>query len=237
MGIGASIGNFFKGKNNKEQERIQAFERQREEENKIKITHSMKNVGGPIEFRRYKPNMDMQHFYDNDTTVMIINPQVYSVEGQQVFNCKVGWTRDSNAVIYNEYDFQALDYQDVFVSVNIPKLIEDGEYAEEFMRQVLSEEHVMKYVNMGLEESPKVPCGNYIGGIYKKADGRYQEYIDPDVGKAIHNSKMMVDRRQANRKEQTRKAGIDARNARRREEIARLQAEIEGDYGDYGENR
>lgn len=43
MGIMASIGNIFKGKNNKEQERMQAFEKQREEENKTKITYTPDN--------------------------------------------------------------------------------------------------------------------------------------------------------------------------------------------------
>lgn len=50
MGIMASIGNIFKGKNNKEQERMQAFEKQREEENKTKITYTPVQPGEPIEF-------------------------------------------------------------------------------------------------------------------------------------------------------------------------------------------
>ncbi len=62
MGIMASIGNIFKGKNNKEQERMQAFEKQREEENKTKITYTPVQPGEPIEFRRYKPNTDMKIF-------------------------------------------------------------------------------------------------------------------------------------------------------------------------------
>lgn len=194
-----------------------------------------------MNFRRYKPNTDMKHFYDNDTTVMIINPQVYTIEGEQVFNCKVGWTKEGYTVMYNEYGYQALAYQDVFVNVSIPRLMSDGEYAEAFMSKVLSEEHVMKYVNMGLEESPEFPCGNYIGGVYKdKDDGKYKNYVDPKIALAVHNSKAMVDKRQTNREEQERKAGIDARNAKRREEIARLQAEIEAEYKDYrqnGENR
>ena len=220
MGILDNIKNIFK-KENKDIRKTEIIDEEKQPRNKI----TTKN--GIVEVECFEPVADSRK---NDTTVVYINPTPYTVERSTLYNCKVAWTKDSYTVMFDEDEYYVLGYKDVLASIDLYKLQTDEEYRREFVRQAMGEEHVKKYLNMGLEESPEVPCGNYIGGIRKKEDGRYRKFLDPRIGAAVHNSKSMVNKRNEYRQNQKRQSQIRARNAERRKEIARLQQEIEGEY-------
>jgi hypothetical protein len=192
-----------------------------------------------------KPNQ----FYD--TTRLIIKYQPQALEGHPVYQCAVSWYNEGDCRMYNEQthsyeNIDSLNYTRVLTEIN-PNLLQiDQNYCYTVMKELLEQERVNEYINTGLEivkkpkepkeqkeqKKPKPPCGNYIGGVKQRENGRYGKFFNPIIGVASHNSDYMKHQRQALKeqdeaKKQAKIAENQAQIAENKAQIQRLQNEID----------
>ena len=83
-----------------------------------------------------------------------------------------------------------------------------------------------QYLNNGLQENPKVPCGNYIGQLcYIPEEGIYKKQFDMHIGEISHKSTPQVKRRKQHQlKLEERKLNSIKE---KQDQIAKLQQEID----------
>ena len=164
-----------------------------------------------------------------DVTRLIISRQPLNIENCPVYSCAVSWYNQNDCQNFSKetgkYESpRAEQYRGVLAEIDIELLQKDPNYCNAVMRSLLNRQRVEKYIENGLQETPEVPCGKYVGGIMRTEEG-YKKYFNEKIGRASHNSPLMVARRQKNREE------IEARRRRaidyKKEQIARLQGEIE----------
>ena len=112
----------------------------------------------------------------------------------------------------------------MLLELDLELLENDINYCNMVMKKLLDKERVEKYLENGLEETPKQPCGKYVGGV-KKTENGYTKFFSTTVGQASHNSELMVNRRKEHREMLERKKQKDIEN--KRAQIAKLQREID----------
>lgn len=207
---------------NKEQENV------RVEQNELPFNVEFAvTPDGRLQVDFYDKKADFKQFYD--TTRLIANPQpINSYGDKNVLNCNVSWYGINDAEMLDPRTGQEIgrraDYRGVLAQIDLNLLQTDANYCYTVMKGLLDKKRVEKYLDRGLEETPDLPCGKYIGGIEQK-ENQYKKVFDPSVGRMSHYSNLMVRRRQDFRESQEikRQRQIDSR----RKEIERLEGEIE----------
>lgn len=193
--------------------------------NSIIDIKSSRMPNGNLQVEIHEKNANFKKFYD--TTKLIIGKQPLNISGHRVYNCAVSWYGKNDAEMFDpdtgKYTSRAYDYRGVFAEIDLELLQNDLNYAEMVMALV-DQQRVERYLGMGLQETPEIPCGKYIGGIEEK-DGRYGKIFYKEVGEESHNSNFMVDRRQQHREmlERNRQATINEK----RRQIEKLQSEVD----------
>ena len=90
-----------------------------------------------------------------------------------------------------------MDYEDILLELDLSLLQKDPNYVNTLMKEVLLFGRVSDNLRFGMEDNPKRPCGNYMGGVcWDSEKGRYRKYFEPDVGIAVHYSPRMQEKRQ-----------------------------------------
>ena len=161
----------------------------------------------------------------------------------------IKWYKDDDAQLYNpetgqmEY-LRKKDTSKIMIEVDLNSLANDPKYIQLFMRNLLSKERVVSYLERGLEENPNgYKCGNYIGGVkYNSKTGKLQKIFDTSVGEAIHNSPEMVqarvDEAKRKRNELLNKLGMyETQKAQDIKEINNIKEQLRNFDGEYGFNR
>lgn len=185
------------------------------------------NSKGNLQVEFYDKNPDFKKFYD--TTRLIIGRQPLDIEGHQVYNCAVSWYGHSDCQMFDEktgkFDsLRAQEYRGILAEIDLGLLQSDPNYCNMVMKGLLNKQRVERYLENGLQETPEQPCGKYIGGV-KQTEKGYGKFFSTVVGRASHNSALMVNRRQEYR------SRIDAQRqeaiANKRAQIEQLQSELD----------
>ena len=100
----------------------------------------------------------------------------------------------------------------------------DENYCSVVMRKLLDQKRVIKYLEDGLQETPEQPCGKYIGGV-KPTEKGYGKFFSLSVGRASHNSDLMINRRREYR--ESIEAKKQSEIANKKAQIQQLQSEID----------
>lgn len=129
---------------------------------------------------------------DYDSTRLIIEPYEKVIKNQTIYKCKISWFNSGDSVKFPKdkngnirYDEKASS--NIMVQFDLEKLVTDKKYFKFFMENLLKKDRVLKYLEYGMEEDPKVKCGDYIGYIDYNKDGKLKRYFDEDIGKECHN--------------------------------------------------
>ena len=119
---------------------------------------------------------------------------------------------------------RAQEYRGVLAEIDLELLQTDPNYCNMVMKELLDKQRVERYLESGLQETPEHPCGKYIGGIRQTEKG-YGKFFSTIVGKASHNSELMVNRKQEHREmiEKQRQKAIADKKA----QIEKLQSELD----------
>ena len=184
-------------------------------------------ANGNLQVEFYEKDVNSEKPYD--TTRLIVGTTPLNMAGHRVYNCAASWYGRGDCCILNKEtgkmeSLRATQYRGVFTEINLELLQKDKNYCYMVMKGLLDKERVEKYLENGLQENPKKPCGKYIGGISKTEKG-YEKFFTEEVGMASHNSKLMVERRQENRLkvEAIKQHDIEAK----KEQIRKLQSELD----------
>lgn len=171
---------------------------------------------------------DFKQFYD--ITRLIVSGSPLNIAGQEVYDCMVSWYGSSDCHVLDKRTGQldsprATAYRGVLAQIDLDLLQKNPEYCNAVMKGLLNRMRVERYLEQGLQETPKQPCGKYIGGVRENESG-YEKFFMQPVGQANHDSDFMRNRRQENRErlEAARQSAI----ASKQSQIAKLQAEIDG---------
>lgn len=168
-----------------------------------------------IKYTYTKDGMTRIDFYDDepelaqtyDFTRLVINPTSLQIANQDVYNCMVVWYSDDKCYAPPEYGPRAvLEEKNILAQIDLQLITIDPEYCYTVMKGLLNKKRVTEYLEAGLQEAPKRPCGNYIGGVKLKETGKYGKFFSEAVGKTVHNSPKMVERRRAYREQMRKKA-------------------------------
>ena len=175
----------------------------------------------------YDKHAEFKQFYD--TTRLVANLKPFDLGGRSVHNCLVSWYGKGDAIYFdnNGAPFgRYSDYTDILAEIDLDLLRSDPYYCCMVMKDLLSKQRVEGYINRGLQENPKMPCGKYIGGVMKTSENEYKKFFSVETGEASHNSVFMKVRRQKAREaeEKIRQKTIDYKEA----QIKRLQEELDG---------
>ena len=182
---------------------------------------------GNMQVELFNKNSNYDKFYD--TTRLIIDRVPLNIEGHQVYNCAVSWYGHDDCQMLNEKTRQldslrAQEYRGVLIELDLELLQTDPNYCNVLMNGLLDKERVERYLEKGLEETPDLPCGKYIGGVSKTEKG-YGKFFSRDVGMSSHYSDLMVNRRRRKieENERQRQAEIESK----KNQIKKLQSEID----------
>lgn len=192
------------------------------------IRYSQTHTGNlQVEFYDKDYDAYCKNFYD--TTRLVIGRAPMNIEGHPVYNCAVSWYKEGECRMRDpktgEFDsLSAQDYRGVWTEIDIERLQSDKDYCTMVMKELLKQKRVEDYLENGLKDEPKLPCGKYIGGVRITETG-CEKFFSTTVGKASHYSDLMVNRRKEYREEaeKQRLKEIDDKKA----QIARLQNEID----------
>ena len=177
-------------------------EQLQKKESDIKYSYT-KNGFFTIHF--YDDELDFAQSYDN--TKLVVNTTPLNFANEDVYECNVVWYTDNNCSPYPSDELKLIDQQCVLIQFDLPLSRLDPEYAYILMKKILNKNNVIGHLEDGLKETPATPCGNYVGGIIvNDTTGEYQEYFSKEVGKAVHNSPKMVERREKYRNQFQEKA-------------------------------
>lgn len=181
---------------------------------------------GKLQVDFHEKNPEFGQFYD--MTRLVFNRETLSVLGHQLQKCKVSWYGEDDAIMIDKSTGEDMsrraDYKEILAEIDVNLMQTDVHYCEAVMKKLLNMKRVTEKLNMGLQEKPEKPCGNYVGGI-KRTERGYQKFFRTDVGERVHNSEEMKNKRNKYREEK--RANKEKEIDRRKEEISRLQSEID----------
>ena len=180
---------------------------------------------GRLQVDFYDENADFKQFYD--TTRLVIGNNTKNIEGYNLQSALVSWYSMSDAVIVNEYGQETgrrNDYKEILTQIDLNLLQSDSNYCVAVMGRLLDKKRVDKYLEDGLKENSILECGNYVGSIERK-ENKYTKCYNVNIGKAVHNSGFMIQKRNENRMqdEERRQRSIEDKQRR----IDMLKQEIE----------
>lgn len=182
---------------------------------------------GRLKVDFYDREAEFKQFYD--ITRLIVDGTPLNIDGQEVYNCMVSWYGENDCQTPDKENggfssMRSRDYRGVLAQIDLNLLQSDPNYCTAVMKGLLNKSRVEKYLENGMQECPEMPCGKYIGGIRQTQTG-YNKFFDVGIGKASHNSRLMVDRRQKRREHL--KAAKQKEIESRKAQIAKLQSEID----------
>lgn len=169
---------------------------------------------------------DMKHFYD--TTRLIVNDKPIQIGQYTIYDCDISWYGSTDATMLdkNGEEFsRKTEYRSILAEIDIDKMQNDSNYCEFVMKSLLNQDRVQEYLERGLQDSPEIPCGRYVGGVKDNGDGTYNKYFSTGVGLISHSSPKMVHQR--NEYKRMQEAKKDRQISERQAEIKRLQNEID----------
>lgn len=210
--------------------------KKKEKEPEIKKGLNQEQSSYEIEYKATRDGRLQVDFYDKgtkfsqfyDTTRLVVDNRPIILAGQEVRNCIVSWYSQDDVVLldpqYENESLNARDYRGVLAQIDPTLLQTDKDYCSVVMRKLLDKKRVTKYLEDGLQETPNQPCGKYIGGV-KPTEKGYGKFFSLPVGKASHNSDLMVNCRREYRE------NIEAKKqkeiADKKSQIQQLQSEID----------
>lgn len=133
-----------------------------------------------------------------DTTRLIVDSRYSVVQGRNLYPCKVSWyDQDDTIMIKDNIEYgRRTAYENILLELDLNLLQNDPYYVETLMNEVLVYGRVSDKLRFGMEDTPKRPCGNYLGGVcWDPTIGRYRKYFEDDVGYAVHYSPEMQGKR------------------------------------------
>ena len=159
-----------------------------------------------------------------DTTRLIYTNKFETLGKKQVPDFLVSWYGQDDAVLLNgsgEFG-RRTDYSEILADIDIKLMQTDQQYCATVMKNLLNENRIETYLGRGLEDSPKYPCGRYVGGV-RIVQGVYDKFFNVDKGRDAHYKPYMVKMREEYKaKQKIRKQNQIARN---NTEIRRLEEE------------
>ena len=204
----------------------QPIKREKRIQNPNSIEYSC-TEDGRLVVELYEPNPGPRQFYD--TTKLIIDNRVVDLDGRFVQNCMLAWYGQDDAIHLNSrgHDLgRRNQFRNILAEIDKNLLFEDESYCLAVMKQLLNQNRVEQYLSRGLEDTPEIPCGKYVGGIEQTSEG-YEKMFYRNLGKASHYSREMCNKRQIIKEEIRRSR--EAVRAKKQAQIARLQQELEDD--------
>ena len=187
------------------------------EKNKIERTITR---DGEIQIDFYRGTYDVRRDYDC-TRLVILNKQPENMYGCNVYDCKVSWYHENDAIMLDEQDSRH-DFKDIKLTVDPYLLQTDDAYTTCLMYALLDQSRVNDMLARGMVDNPDRPCGNYVGSVILN-DGNYVKYFDDRVGMAVHHSKEMAEKRRAYQEKESMRIAKDAK----RKELQRQLYELE----------
>lgn len=191
------------------------------------IEYGQSSDGRYLQVEFHDNRADFKKFYD--ITRLIVRRQPLDMAGHQVYNCAVSWYGSEDCQMFDEkaatFDSQrALDYSMVLAEIDLTLLQSNPIYCNAVIRALLDKQRVESYLERGLQDSPNIPCGMYIGGIKQTEEG-YGKFFSTVVGRASHFSDSMIDKRREHKEalEAKRLQAIEAKRA----QMDKLRSEIE----------
>lgn len=189
------------------------------EKNKIERTITR---NGEIQIDFYRRTHDVRKDYDS-TRLVISNKLPEYMYKSNVYDCKVSWYCESDAMMIDENDSRH-DFKDIKLTVDPYLLQTDNAYATCLMYALLDKARVNDMLARGMVDNPDNPCGNYVGSVIFK-DGNYVKNFNRDIGRAVHNSKEMAQKRSVYQAEQRKK--VEERKSEIRSQQLKLQEELD----------
>lgn len=198
---------------------------------KLNRVQQVKDENGRLFYQLdyYDKDASFKQMYD--TTRIVVDAVPTMIAGHQIYSAKVSWYGKNDAVYLDpQYGDMGRrnQFTDIKLGLDVNKFFSDPAYQAVLMRQLLDKNRIERYISQGLEDSPKTPCGNYIGhvGISSKSNSNeYRKIFSEAVGREVHYSHEMLTKREEYKQyqEQQRQAMM----ARKQAEIERLQKEID----------
>ena len=146
-----------------------------------------------VEVRENYPKDDQ--FYDITRLIIQGSPVIMTSDRIPVLNCLVSHYGSSDCILIGsdgrEYGRRS-DYRHVLAEFDVNLLLKDKTYAYSVLVGLLNKSRVDRYLNDGMKDNPKHPCGIYVGGINPSTRVKY---FDPNVGRESHYSPKMQDKR------------------------------------------
>ena len=214
----------FKKKNEEKQESTN-FQPDKPQD-RVEIKGDLKS-GITIDY--YNANSDFKQFYDTTCLQIVDTLPVYTSNGTNIYNALVSWYGENDCIYTDEFGIdhnnRREDTKEIQLGLDFNKL-SDPDYLRTLFTKLLEEKRVQKYLDMGLQENPQTPCGNYVGHLfYNPETGNYGKQFNRHIGLNSHNSPSQVKRRNKHRLELEEKRVSEIK--KREEMIAKLQNEID----------
>lgn len=133
----------------------------------------------------------------HDNTRLLVDPNPIEINGQVVYQCTVMWFRMDDTVYIpkgSKYDDARRDKKKVLMGIDEQSVFTDRNYYSFMMEELLDKDRVERYAEMGLQEHPSQPCGEYVGYVGYK-DGQLTKFFSPNVGMECHNLPYMQELR------------------------------------------
>ena len=166
-------------------------ENKKEMQNEVDVPVTI-TEDGKIQVELYENEPKPGQFYN--VTRLILDGKTKTIEGQKVCQGLVSWYGENDGVIEDKKTGKLIRprevaYKKILFQIDEKNFLNDPQYRYDVMKSLLNQSRVNRYLNEGLRDDSRKPCGNYIGGIYP-GDGMYK-FFSPDIGKAVHNSDEM----------------------------------------------
>ncbi len=146
-----------------------------------------------LEIKYYKPRVwqpkaNDRKTVDYDTTKLLMEREPYAIAGEQVYNCLISWYLNGGAVMM-EFNPQE-QYEQILTTLDMQEMMENKDYCKYAMQKLLDRERVMGYLERGIsKETPEEKwCGNYVGGVRQRPDGKFEKRFNERVGKVVHSA-------------------------------------------------
>ena len=191
----------------------------------------MKDQNGRLYYQLDYFDKDASFKQMYDTTRIIVDAVPTMIAGHQIYSAKVSWYGQNDAV-YLDPQYADMgrrnQFTDIKLGLDVNKFFSDPAYQDVLMLQLLEKSRIERYIGEGLKDTPKQPCGDYIGhvGVSSKSNSNeYRKIFSEAVGREVHYSHEMVKKRERHKQYQEQQK--QAMMARKQAEIERLQKEID----------
>ena len=163
--------------------------------------------------------------FDLPNTRLIIKEEPEQINGKNIYNAQVSWYGNSDEVFISNGKpiSKSTDYTSIKLGIDLGKILDDSNYKQQIMTQLVQQDRVKNYINLGLKDERE--CGNYIGEIgISPEDGSYRKEFDAIIGQQVHYSPQQITARQIFR--QKREQQILSERAKLEADIAQKQDEL-----------